>query len=256
MDWYAAVAIPILLGQRERVGGTAMAGMTGTIEALLAATGAFVLGHFILSSLPVRSAIIGAVGEGPFRAIYSILAGLCLFWTILAFGDAPFHEVWTPPQGMRHLTFLLVLIGVFFLVIGVTTKSPTAVGGDKMAGDPHPLAGILTVTRHPFLIGVICWAVGHLLANGDLASIILFGGILILAVGGIAHIDMRRRHSLGSAWGPIALSTSVVPFLAILQKRARLDWRGIGLPRVVLALAIYAALAYGHQWFAGISLVG
>lgn len=226
-----------------------MSVMTGTIEALISATGAFVLGHFILSSLPVRHALIGAIGEGPFRILYSLLAGLGLFWTITAFGAAPYLDVWTPPAGLRHLTFLLVLIGVFFVVVGVTTKSPTAVGGDKMASDPHPLTGILTVTRHPFLVG-------HLLANGDLASIILFGGMLILAAGGIAHIDLRRRHSLGSAWGPIALSSSVTPFLAILQRRTRLDWRGVGLPRVVLALAIYAALAYGHQWFAGVPLVG
>jgi len=233
-----------------------MSVMTGTIEALISATGAFVLGHFILSSVPVRHALIGAIGEGPFRILYSLLAGLGLFWTITAFGAAPYLDVWTPPAGLRHLTFLLVLIGVFFVVVGVTTKSPTAVGGDKMASDPHPLTGILTVTRHPFLVGVIIWAIGHLLANGDLASIILFGGMLILAAGGIAHIDLRRRHSLGSAWGPIALSSSVTPFLAILQRRTRLDWRGVGLPRVVLALAIYAALAYGHQWFAGVPLVG
>lgn len=233
-----------------------MSVVTGTIEALIAATGFFVLGHFILSSLPVRSALIGSIGEGPFRIVYSSFAALGLFWTIMAFGAAPYMDIWSPPPGMRHLTFLLVLIGVFFVVVGVTTKSPTAVGGDKLANDPHPLGGILTVTRHPFLIGVIIWAVGHLLANGDLASIILFGGMLILAAGGIFHIDMRRRHAMGSAWGPIALSTSVIPFLAILQRRTHLDWRGIGLPRVVLALAIYAALAYGHQWFAGVPLVG
>lgn len=233
-----------------------MMGLTGTIEALLAATGAFVLGHFILSSLPVRTALAGSIGEGPFRIVYSVLAGVSLFWTISAFGAAPYIDVWYPPPGLRHVTFLLVLIGAFFLVVGVTTKSPTAVGGDRIAKDPQPTVGILTVTRHPFLIGVIFWAVGHLLANGDLASIILFGGMLVLAVGGIAHIDMRRRHSLGAAWGPIALSTSVVPFLAVIQGRTRLDWRGIGLPRVVLAIAVYVALAYGHRWFAGVPLVG
>lgn len=243
-------------GKRDRVGGMEMEGFTGTIGALFAATSAFVLGHFVLSSIPVRTVLIDNIGEGPFRILYSLAAGLGLFWTITAFGAAPYVDIWLPPHGLRHVTFLLVLIGALFLVIGLTTKSPTAVGGDRMAKDPRPLGGILTVTRHPFLIGVIFWAVGHLLANGDLASMILFGGMLVLAAGGIVHIDMRRRHSLGAAWGPIALTSSVVPFMAIIQRRTRFDWRGIGLPRLVLALAIYAALAYGHQWFAGIPLVG
>ncbi len=232
-----------------------MMGLTGTIQSLMAATTLFVVAHFILSSLAVRGALISAIGEGPFRGVYSLIATASLAWTIFAFGDAPFIDVWTPPPFLRHVTFLLVLIGVFFLVVGVTTKSPTAVGGDNLADDPHPMQGILTITRHPFLVGVLIWSIGHLLVNGDLASIILFAGMGSLAVGGMIHIDFRRRHALGSAWGPIALCTSVVPFVAIIQGRTKLDWRGIGLPRAVGALVVYAALAYGHQWFAGIPLM-
>ena len=228
--------------------------MTGTIEALLAATGCFVFGHFILSSLPVRRGIQGAIGEGGFRILYSLAAAASLTWAGFAFGAAPYVPVWEPPEATRHATYLLVLLGCLFLVIGVTTKSPTAVGGERAADDPQPLGGILTVSRHPFLFGVSCWAVGHLLANGDLAAIILFGGLLVLAVGGMIHIDHRRRATMQAAWGPIALSTSVVPFLAILQGRTRLDLKGIGFIRPVAAVAVFIGLAYGHVWIAGVAL--
>ena len=228
--------------------------MTGTFEALLAATACFVFGHFVLSSLTVRRGIVRAVGDGPFRGLYSLIMAASLTWTGFAYGAAPFEAVWDPPEGMRHLTYLLVLIACFLVVTGVTTKSPTAVGGEKLADDPAPLSGILTITRHPFLVGISLWAISHLLVNGDLASIILFGGLLILCVGGIAHIDYRRRDAMGAAWGPVALSTSAFPFLAIVQGRTKLDLKGIGLARVAAALAVYAALAYGHPWIAGVPL--
>ena len=228
--------------------------MTGTIEALLAAAGCFVFGHFILSSLPVRRGLKGVAGEQGFRALYSVVAAASLTWTGFAYGAAPYIHVWEPPDALRHVTYLLVLIASLFVVIGVSTKSPTAVGGERLTDDPQPLGGILTITRHPFLVGVACWAVGHLLANGDLASMILFGGILILALGGMPHIDLRRRASMQAAWGPIALSSSVVPFLAILQGRAKLDLKGIGLVRPIAGLAVFVGLAYGHTWIAGVPL--
>ncbi len=228
--------------------------MTGTFEALLAATACFVFGHFVLSSLSVRRGIARAVGDGPFRALYSLFAAASLTWTGFAYGAAPFVPIWEPPDGMRHLAYLLVLIACFLVVTGITTKSPTAVGGERMADDPAPLGGILTVTRHPFLVGVGLWAVSHLLVNGDLASIILFSGLLFLCVGGIAHIDYRRRDAMGAAWGPVALSTSAIPFLAVLQGRTALDLKGIGLARVAAALGVYAGLAYGHPWIAGVPL--
>lgn len=228
--------------------------MTGTLEIQLAAMACFVLGHFVLSSLPVRHGIIGIVGENAFRGLYSVGAVASLVWAGFAYGAAPFEPLWDPPAWARHVTYLCVLAACLFVVIGVTTKNPTSVGGEKFADDPAPASGILTVTRHPFLIGTTLWSIGHLFANGDAASVILFGGILVLSIGGMLHIDHRRRIAMGSAWGPIALSTSVVPFLALVQGRSKLDLKGIGLPRIAGGLAVFAALAYGHTWIAGVPL--
>ena len=106
------------------------------------------------------------------------------------------------------------------------------------------------------LWGIGLWAVAHLLANGDQASLLLFGGMAILAFGGMAHIDSRRRASLGSAWGPVELTTSVIPFLAAMQGRKRIDWAGIGLSRVAGGLGLYVALILTHGWATGVDILG
>ena len=78
------------------------------------------------------------------------------------------------------------------------------------------------------------------------------GGILVLGLGGMAHIDQRREAGLGSAWGPIKLTTSVVPFGAILSGRCKLDWAGIGCWRPAGALVLYAAIMNAHAWIIGV----
>ncbi len=66
---------------------------------------------------------------------------------------------------------------------------------------------------------------------------------------------MRREASLGAAWGPVKLTTGVVPFAAIANGRAELDWKGIGWWRPAGALALYAALMHAHAWIVGVPVV-
>ncbi len=76
-----------------------------------------------------------------------------------------------------------------------------------------------------------------------------------MSFGGMMHIDQRRRVTLGSAWGPVALTTSVVPFLAAIQRRTKIDWAGIGLARVAVGLALYVVLLLTHGWAIGVSVI-
>ena len=131
-------------------------------------------------------------------------------------------------------------------------RSTTLAGGEASLRDAIPATGIITVTRHPFLWGVVLWAVSHLVVNGDAASIMMMGGLLVLAVGGMLHIDKKREARLGSDWGPIALTTSVVPFVAIATKRTLFDWAGIGWYRGGAALVLYVLMALGHEFVLGV----
>jgi uncharacterized membrane protein len=178
-----------------------------------------------------------------------------LVWMIAAYGAAPYNELWPQTPGLRLLPTLIMPFACILIVAGVTTQNVTMLAGEKYLEGPRPLWGIMTVTRHPVMWGIGFWSSVHLLANGDEASVILFGGMMVLAYGGMFHIDSRRRAALGSAWGPVALTTSVVPFLAAAQKRTRIDWAGIGIFRVIGGLALYMALMLTHGAVIGVGII-
>ncbi len=225
----------------------------GTINLLLAATIGFVGGHFLLSSAAVRPQLARRLGESGFRTLYSVVAIVTFVVMIYAYGAAPYVPVWPELSWLRWVPLVVMPFSAVLVVAGLTTRSPTAVGGEALAADSAPAPGILRVTRHPFLWGVALWAGCHLLVNGDAASIILMGGMLVLAVGGMQHIDRRRERVLGSDWGPMKLTTSTLPFAALLSGRTRMDWRGLGWWRLVLGLLLYVVLLNAHPFLFGAS---
>jgi uncharacterized membrane protein len=107
---------------------------------------------------------------------------------------------------------------------------------------------MVRITRHPFLWGVALWASVHLIINGDLASLILFGSLLLLAVGGTLSIDAKRRRNGGEQWIKFAEVTSDVPFAAIAAGRNRLGpaLAEIGSWRFLAAILAYAVAFYLH----------
>lgn len=226
--------------------------MLSDLNALLAATILFVGGHFLLSSQALRPNLVRRLGENGFRGVYSLVAGAGIVWMASAFAEAPYIELWALPA-LRWLPLLLLPFSAVLVVAGLTTRSPTAVGGEAFAGGQEPAPGILRITRHPFLWGVALWAFAHLAANGDVASLLFFGGFLVLSLGGMQHIDQRRERSLGGAWGPMKLTTSVLPFAAIATRRTTMDWRGLGWWRPLLGLALYLALMHLHPALFGVS---
>lgn len=229
--------------------------MIGSLNALFLAAAVFVGGHFFLSSVPVRRVLIGRIGDTGFRGLYSLVAIGSFVWMLYAYGAAPVVTVWSVPQGLHWLAVLLMPVSVFLVVAGLSTQSPTAVGGDKvLTEEVHDLSpGVLRITRHPFLWGTTVWAFCHLVVMGDAASIVLTGAILVLSIGGMMHIDRRREATMAGAWGPVAMTTSLVPFGALLAGRTQFDWPGIGLWRVALALVLYATLLYFHNTIFGVS---
>lgn len=226
--------------------------MFSDLNALLAATVLFVGGHFLLSSLPLRQVLVRRLGDGGFRALYSLVAGVGIVWMASAYAKASTVALWSSPA-LHWLALLVMPFAAILAVAGLTTRSPTAVGGETLAAGQDPAPGILRVTRHPFLWAVALWALVHLLARGNLASLIFFGGFLVLSLGGMQHIDLRRERSLGGSWGPMRLTTSVIPFAAIASRRTRMDWQGLGWWRPLLGLALYLALLHLHPLLFGVS---
>ena len=147
------------------------------------------------------------------------------------------------------MVFVVVFVAVLFVVIGLASPSPTSVGMEaKLAHGPDTVRGITRITRHPFLWGVALWALMHLLVNGDLAALILFGSLLLLALAGTAVIDAKRRRRYGEQWQAFAGSTSNIPFAAIAAGRNRLGpaLREIGIVRAVIAIGVYVLIFALH----------
>lgn len=182
------------------------------------------LGCHIVTRLPgVRAQLVAKNGEKLYRALYSLvsLLGLALiahgFSVYRASGMIP---LWDPPRFMSHLAIL-------FMWISFTLLAATYLPGQ-----------IKTRAKHPMLAAVKIWAFAHLLANGDLGSIILFGSFLAWAV--YARIALKRSGS-----------TETVPGSAILAGSRRND-----ILAVLIGTASTLAFITGlHKYLIGVAIL-
>jgi len=216
---------------------------------LVAASAYFLFIHFAISGTRWRDALVARLGEGPYRGLFSLASVVGLVWMIYAYRHAPTVPLWGALPGVRPLALVPVCLAFLLVVIGLATPSPTQVGAEaKLTQGVEAVRGIVRITRHPFLWGVALWALVHLAANGDLASLVLFGALLLLALGGTAAIDAKRRRKLGAAWEAFARVTSSVPFAAIIGGRNSLAaaLREIGVVRPLIALIAYALVLHFH----------
>lgn len=114
-----------------------------------------------------RTAMIGRVGELPWKAVYALLSIAGFVLIVWGFGLARQQPVqlWLPPRGMRHLASLLTLIAFILLAAAYVPRN-----------------AIKARLHHPMVLGVKVWALAHLLANGNVAHVVLFGAFLVWAV--------------------------------------------------------------------------
>lgn len=155
-----------------------------------------------------RAAIAARLGDGPARGLFAALIGLGLVLMIVGYRGTAFVDVWTPPLWGVHLTNLLMLFAIALFGMGKSKGRARA------------------WFRHPMLMGVVVWALAHLLVNGDLAAIVLFGGLAVWALVNMALINARDgawvRPEPGPASGDIRL--------------------------VVITLVVYAVVSGIHAW--------
>lgn len=209
--------------------------------------------HLLISGTPVRDQLVARHGEAAFRAGFSVLSLLGLAWIVYAYRGAPYVETWGQLAWFKPVAAVLMLAAFALVIAGLTTKNPTAVGGESALADDDAVHGILRITRHPFLWGLSIWAAVHLIANGDLAALLLFGSLLALCLAGTRSIDAKRRRAFGERWDRFAAVTSNIPFMAIREGRNRLQWAEIGWKRLAGAAVIYMAMLHLHSKLFGVS---
>ncbi|MEN3160892.1 NnrU family protein [Tistrella mobilis] len=215
----------------------------------------FLITHLVPGIPAVRRYMIASLGEGAYRALFSLVALFSLGILIWGYGQAPYVPLWDGSGALRHLAFTLMLFAVAFAVLGLTQRNPTMAGADA-AGAPAPKAvGVLKITRHPLMWGIMIWAVAHVLANGDLATTILGVTIFIVAFAGSRLIEIRKRRDMPVSWMLFAAASSYIPFAAVFAGKAKGAFAEIAWWRWLVALVVYGALFAGHRWIAGVPLM-
>jgi uncharacterized membrane protein len=216
---------------------------------------AFCGSHILLSSTGLRGSLRDQLGERGFLAVYSLTALVTFAWFLVAYTHAPTIILWQRREWTALVPVVVMPFAAILLIAGYTTANPTAVGMERMARANDPAPGILRVTRHPVMWAIGLWAVSHLIANGDLRSLIFFGAFAGLSLGGTVLIDRKKQLALGSNWPRLAEVTSNLPFAALIAGRTGLRWREIGLLRIAAGLLLYAVLYRAHGIIAGLPVV-
>jgi len=222
---------------------------------LIAAAVVFVLLHLLVSGTRLRGALVSGIGEGPYMGLFSLASVAVLVWLGIAYAHAKGMGgvYWDLGRGARDAQLIIQLLAFLLIVPGLFTRNPTSVKQEGALDRPDAVSGMLRITRHPFLWGMAVWAAGHLLVNGDTPSLLLFGSLLALAIFGTFSIDAKRKRALGEKWDAFAAQTSNVPFGAIVSGRQKLSLGEIGWWRILLAIAIYAAVLFAHPYLFGVN---
>ena len=177
--------------------------------------------HIFVTFRDARARLIAQLGRNGYRALFSVVAIVGLALVVWGYGEYRAHEsssLWSPPRYMRHITAGLMLFAVVFMTAAI------------------PLASHIRMTlKHPMLASVKTWALAHLLSNGDLGSIVLFGSFL--AWGVYARIAAKRRGDMGATAAPAGWMNDIIV--------------------IVIGVAVYLALGlWFHPYVIGVTVFG
>jgi len=213
---------------------------------LALAFAAFFLSHSVPIRAPVRPILVRRLGATGFGLAYSALSIGVLAWLIVATARAPYLPVWGWAPWQNHLVLAVMLPVCLIIALSVGRPNPLSFGGASNAAfDPrHP--GIVRFTRHPLLVALALWSLAHLVANGDVAHILLFGTFAAFAILGGRLVDRRKRREMGAGWDHLRAEVRAHPIGQFSASRG-------AMLRVGFGFALYLALIMLHPIVIGVS---
>lgn len=207
--------------------------------------------HVVVAG-PLRPGLVRRLGLPAYRGLFSLLSAAGLAGLIWAYRSAPYVELW-PSAGWVTAVPLVVMPAALLLLVGsLRPTNPTMAGPDMVLHGALPVAGFTKITRHPMLWAFSLWAASHMVANGDVATLLLAGTILLTAVNGMVSIDRKRAAQFGERWQSFTAKTSILPFAATAAGRNRLRLEDIGWLNILAAAALYALLLWAHASLFGV----
>ena len=213
----------------------------------VAAIAVFFLSHTVPVRPPLRPRLEAVLGARGFTLVYSALSLAVLAWLIVAAGRAPYVQLWGWAPWQVHVPLITMLPACLIVALAVGRPNPFSFGGARAQEFDPARPGIARWMRHPLLVALALWAFAHMVPNGNLAHVLLFGLFGGFALLGGRLIDRRKRREMGAEWarldaarraGPL-LPRPVQPLGAVLRLGA-----GVGL---------YWGLIMAHPHLFGVS---
>ena len=163
--------------------------------------------HVGLAGTRLRDRVVARIGEGPFRAVFSLLSIVVIVFLVRAWSVSPTSLLWVVPNWVRWILVGGDGAGVRPVRRLGEPANPTMVGAP--AAMAQPPRGMFRVTRHPMLWSFAIWAAVHAIGNGDTASIVFFGAFLVTALAGMPSIDAKWPRRNPATWQALSAATSV-----------------------------------------------
>lgn len=209
---------------------------------------AFLLSHALPTRPKMRAALARHLGPRGFQLSYSLLSLTLLYGLIVAAWRAPFVVLWDFVPWQTLVPNILMPFAVLLACCAIGAPNPLSFGGahEEKFDPDHP--GIAGIVRHPILWALLLWSGAHLVPNGDLAHVLLFGIFAVFSFTGMVLIDRRCQQKLGmTQWKSLARNTAFWPFGN--------GWRIPAVPygRLLLALILYGTLLVLHPLIIGVS---
>jgi uncharacterized membrane protein len=200
--------------------------------------------HSVPAIPAIRQGLIARLGRRTYLIAYSIASLLALGWVFHAGFQLDYVEIWAPSAWQAWFPLILTPIAFFLLIAGLISPNPTSV---TLRRHGDQVGTIVAITRHPVLWGFLLWAFGHIVANGDLRSLILFGVFALFSLFGMVMADRRTKKKADPRAQDVQGSTSILPFAAIVQGRTQLRVdRAMIIALVISAVLTAWMLVGGH----------
>ena len=207
---------------------------------------AFFASHALPVRPPIRPALVSRLGARGFSLAYSALSLAVLAWLIGAAGRAPHVTLWPWVPWHSWFALALMLPACLLFALAVGRPNPFSFGGAGNETFDPARPGVVGVTRHPLLVALALWALAHLVANGDVAHVLLFASFALFAIVGRRLVDRRRQREMGGEWARLDAEARTA------GPRLRGSLAGAW-PRLLAGLGGYGILIGLHNLLVGVS---
>lgn len=217
----------------------------------------FLITHRVPTIPFIRAQLIDGLGERGFMIIYSSLSLVIMIWWIVAAGRAPYVELWEVASWQYWAPNIIMPFVCIIIAFSIAAPNPLSIGGSQPdTFDPdHP--GFAGIMRHGLLWALALWSGSHIIPNGNLAHVLLFGSFFVFSLYGMRMIDRRQQRKLGmQKWLALSYATSLWPFQSLINRCWQPSPSGMRTPvllRLSVAVALYAALLALHASLIGVS---